>query len=123
MNHVTSSTPWTAAEEFLATLPEIAEIPRGKNRVTELRRWLTKLRPHVEYLSTDAPAVIIETATRMCDADDGPEIEKIVREAMTPATLRDAATLKAPAEEPPPGKSLDEFGSRRPDYAPARRRR
>src|SRR6267378_5426297 len=68
MDHV-SSTPWTAAQEFLATLPEIAEVPRGKERVTELRRWLTKLPPHVEYLTQDAPAFIIETATRMFPAD------------------------------------------------------
>src|SRR5258707_15393447 len=107
MDHVTSFTtgPWTAAEEFLATLPEIAEVPRGNDRI-ELRRWLTKLQPHVEYLVPhQAAAFIIENATRMCGSDAGPEIEKLVRDAMTPATLRDAAPLKTPAQEPPPVKS------------------
>jgi hypothetical protein len=83
---------WTVAEEFLATLPEIAEdTPRGKERMVALRRWLTELRPHVEYLAPDrATAFIIEEAHGMCDADDGPEIEEMVHDTFTPTTLRDA---------------------------------
>jgi hypothetical protein len=119
MDHVASSAPWTDAEEFLATLPEIAEVPRGEARIVALRHWLTELQPHVEYLAPDASAIIIESARRMCDADDGPEIEEMVRDAMMPAALRDA-----PAEGPPPVKSFDEFGARRPDdHAPTRRSR
>src|SRR5258706_9705326 len=109
MHGINSTTPWTAAEEFLATLPEIAEVPRGKQRMVALRRWLIALRPHVEYLTTDAPATIIEDARRMCPSDAGPEIEEMVRDTMTPATLRDAATLKAPAEDPPLVDRLDAY--------------
>src|ERR1700730_12720439 len=110
MDHVTSFTPgpWTAAEEFLATLPEIAEVPRGEARIVALRHWLTELQPHVEYLAPDASAIIIESARRMCDADDGPEIEEMVRDAVMPAALRDAEST----EGPPPVKSFDEFGAR-----------
>jgi hypothetical protein len=82
--------PYAAAEEFLATLPEIAEVPRGKQRVTLLRRWLTELQPHIEYLPGGTAEFIVDAATKMCD---GPEIEKIVRYAMTPAALK---------AEPPP---------------------
>lgn len=88
MNHVvTSSTPWTEAEEFLASLPnELAEVPR-KDRVAELRRFATALQPHIEYLAPDRAAeFLLETAVRMCERDAEPEIQEIVRDAMMPAT-------------------------------------
>jgi hypothetical protein len=97
MDHVSTPGAWTVAEEFLATLPnELAEVPR-KYRVAELRRFMTELRPHIEsgYLIPDQAApFIVATATKMCEPDAGPEIEEIVRDGMTPATLRDAAALE-----------------------------
>jgi Family of unknown function (DUF5906) len=109
MHATNPTTPWTDAKEFLATLPEIAEeAPRGKERIVALRRWLTKLQPHVEYLATDAPVIIIEEARRMCPADAGPEIEKVVSDTFMPAAL------KAPADEPTPVTSSDDYGALRP---------
>jgi len=111
MDHVaSSSTPWTDAEEFLATLPEIAEVPRGKNRMVALRHWLTELQPHIEYLSPGpATAFIIETAARMCPSDAGPEIKEIVRDAMMPAAFRTA-------DEPPPHTEIPDWVNDGPDH-------
>jgi hypothetical protein len=123
MDHVNSFTPgpWDIAEEFLATLPEIAEeVPtRGKERLTALLRWLTKLEPHVEYLPSGTAEIIVDKATRMCEPDDALEVERAVMQTFMPASL------KEPAEEPPPVTSFDEFGATRPDdvTAPSRRSR
>jgi hypothetical protein len=105
----TSTTPWTDAEEFLASLPnELAEVPR-KDRLKELRRFATALQPYVEsgyLIPGQTSAFLIETATKMCPADAEPEIEEIVREAMMPATFR-------AADEPPPHAEI-------PDWVKAR---
>lgn len=119
MHATNPTTPWTAAEEYLSTLPEIVEeAPRKKDRVTALRHWLTKLEPHIEYLPHQAVEDIIKTAQKMCPADAAADVEYMIRYAMTPATLKVVAgTLHQPgsaADEPTPVDSLDAYGALRP---------
>jgi hypothetical protein len=117
--------PWDIAEEFLATLPEIAEeVPtRGKQRVVALRHWLTKLQQHVEYLPAGTAEIIVDKATRMCEPDAALEVERAVMQTFMPASLKDD-----PAEEPTLVDSFDAYdpvedGARAnghdPDHDPA----